>query len=148
MKSANPIYLHFLTPVPSLRKRKKLKNFIKEMVKLEEKEIEAINFIFCSDDYLLQINNQYLNHNTLTDIITFELSVEGSPLLSDIYISVDRVKENAVRLKKPFQEELHRVMFHGILHLCGYGDKTAAEKKSMRTKEDFYLKRFLVPRET
>ena len=88
------------------------------------------------------MNNQYLGHNYFTDIITFNLAEKGQPIAGEIYISVDRVSENARDLKVTFKEEMLRVIFHGILHLCGYGDKTKAETKEMRTREDYYLKKY------
>lgn len=103
---------------------------------------KSISYIFCNDEFLLKLNQQYLNHNTLTDILTFTLSNSGLPLVSEIYISLDRVNENAGNLNIPFIHELYRVMIHGILHLCGYSDHSTAEKLLMREKEDFYLKQF------
>jgi len=103
----------------------------------EKKSISFIEYIFCSDAYLLGINQKYLNHDYFTDIITFPLS--SDPIEANVFISVDRVKENAQLYKQGFQNELHRVMIHGILHLLGYGDKTKEEQKTMRQKEDEYL---------
>ena len=100
---------------------------------------ENINYIFCSDKYLHQLNLEYLNHDTLTDIITFDNSENEGQIEADIFISVERVKENATKLKKPFEEELHRVLVHGLLHIMGYGDKTKSEKQAMREKEDACL---------
>ena len=97
-----------------------------------------INYIFCSDDYLHKINLEFLNHDTLTDIISFDYSV-GKELHGDIYISVDRVKENAVEFRTSFQDELARVVIHGILHFCGYKDKSQEEAELMRGNEDYYL---------
>jgi rRNA maturation RNase YbeY len=97
-----------------------------------------INYIFCSDDYLLQLNLNFLDHDTLTDIISFDYSV-GKELHGDIYISVDRVKENASDFKVSFSDEMSRVMIHGVLHYCGYKDKSEDDKKEMRSKEDYYL---------
>lgn len=94
-----------------------------------------INFIFCDDDYLLKINKEYLDHDTLTDIITFDYSV-GNELHADIFISEERVRDNAADFKVSFDEELMRVMAHGVLHLCGYKDKLSEEEKIMRKKED------------
>jgi probable rRNA maturation factor len=128
--------------------RKRVKGFIAELVSLEGKTIETINYIFCTDAYLLEVNQQYLAHDTFTDIITFELSEKGQPLVSDIYISIDRVKENAQTFGTSFSRELRRVLFHGALHLCGYKDKTEKEEKRMREKEDYYLQYFSVPRDT
>jgi len=97
-----------------------------------------INYIFCNDDDLLKLNMDFLKHDTLTDIISFDYSV-GKELHGDIYISVDRVKENANKFKVDFTNEIARVMIHGILHYCGYKDKSEAEVKVMRNKEDYYL---------
>jgi probable rRNA maturation factor len=98
-----------------------------------------LNYIFCSDEYLLQINQEYLEHNTYTDIITFDNTEEDYNLEADIFISIERVEENAGKLGKSFAEELHRVMIHGLLHIMGYSDKTPDEKQSMREKEDACL---------
>jgi len=97
-----------------------------------------INYIFCSDDYLHKLNIDFLNHDTLTDIISFDYSV-GKELHGDIYISIDRVKENASDFKVSFKEELSRVIIHGVLHYCGYKDKSEEDEKLMRSKEDYYL---------
>ncbi len=97
-----------------------------------------INYIFCSDDYLHKLNVDFLNHDTLTDVISFDYSV-GKELHGEIYISVDRVKENALDFKVSFEEEMARVMIHGVLHYCGYKDKCEADEKLMRSKEDYYL---------
>ena len=97
-----------------------------------------INYVFCSDDYLHKINIDFLNHDTLTDIISFDYSV-GKELHGDVYISIDRVKDNAVDFKTSFKDELARVIIHGILHYCGYKDKSKAEERLMRSKEDEYL---------
>ncbi len=105
----------------------------------EESTIDFLNIIFCSDDYLHQLNLNYLNHDTLTDIITFPYE-EGSQISGDVFISIDRIKDNSKALNIDFNEELDRVMVHGLLHLLGYRDKTEEEQKEMRTKEDFYLK--------
>lgn len=97
-----------------------------------------ISYIFCDDQYLLEKNVKYLNHNTLTDIISFDYTI-GKLISGDIFISVERVKDNAKDFKASFNDELHRVMIHGILHFCGYKDKTQEEKQLMRKKEDYYL---------
>jgi len=112
--------------------------WIKEAVKKERKEIGEISCIFCSDDYLLKINVDYLNHNTLTDIITFDYT-EGKQIAGDIYISIDRVTENSQKFNTEFDTELQRVMIHGILHLCGYKDKKESDSILMRKKENTYL---------
>ena len=126
----------------SLKNRKKLKLFIKFIFNQEKRKLAALNYIFCRDKRVRQINKEYLGHDYFTDIITFEFSEPGQPVISDVYISVDRVKENTVSHETSLNEEVHRVMFHGALHLCGYADKTAAEKKRMRKREDFYLSKF------
>ena len=97
-----------------------------------------ISIIFCSDNYLLNINKKYLNHDYFTDIITFNYN-ENNTIIGDLFISVDRVKENAKELKIDFNNELFRVIIHGVLHLCGYNDKTQDQQKEIRTKEDEYL---------
>lgn len=122
-----------------LKNEKEISNWISKVVKLEKKEIGEINYIFSDDEYMLNKNIKYLNHDTLTDIITFDYS-NGNNLTSDIIISVERVKENAGIFKTNFLEELNRVIIHGILHLCGYDDKTEKLKIKMRQKEDIYLK--------
>lgn len=116
-------------------------NWINQTAKNENKEIGDISYVFCSDDYLLDINQRFLEHDFYTDIITFDYS-EANVLSGDLMISIDRVKDNSEKLNTPFSEELKRVMIHGILHLCGYKDKTKEEELLMRSKEDFYLARF------
>lgn len=125
----------------SLKDRSGLKKFIESIFTRESKRLGAINYIFCSDKRLLEINREFLDHNFYTDIITFELS-ESGPIIAEIYISIDRVMENAKQLGVSFSSELHRVIFHGILHLCGYSDKTAVEKKQMRALEEAYLLKY------
>jgi probable rRNA maturation factor len=142
------IRFHFLVPPFHFSGRSGLKTFLVKRLKKEGKKIDAINYIFCDDAYLLEINRQYLNHDTYTDIVTFELSPKDQPLLSDIYISVERVKENASRLGPSFKNELHRVIFHGMLHLCGYKDKSVEQAELMRNKEEEWLKQYFVSRET
>lgn len=110
-------------------------NWISAVIVSEDKQEGELNYIFCSDDYLLNINVQYLNHDTLTDIISFDYSV-GNLLQGDIFISIDRVNENAIDFNVPFEEELKRVMIHGILHYCGYKDKAPKDEALMRSKEE------------
>jgi len=105
----------------------------------ENQKIEGINYVFCNDEYLYKINLEYLNHDTYTDIVTFDNSEEEDRIEGDIFISVDRVKENAITNNTAFKEELKRVMAHGLLHLFGYNDKTADEQKVMRKKEEACL---------
>lgn len=121
----------------NLQNRKALKAFIPQLFKKEGKPFESINYIFCPDEYLLQVNNDFLQHDFYTDIITFDLSVsKTTPTIGEIYISIDRVKENAITHQTTFELELHRVIFHGALHLCGYKDKSKKDALLMRDKED------------
>lgn len=117
-----------------------LSKWIVDCIKKEGHSLEEINYIFCDDEYLYKLNVEFLNHDTLTDIISFDYSV-GKNLQGDIFISVERVEENAIDFKVPFVEELHRVIIHGVLHYCGYKDKTPEDAFLMREKENFYLKR-------
>lgn len=132
------IQFHSLQPV-SLKERTRLKQFIIALFRREKKALAELSFIFCSDPYLLEINRQFLQHDFYTDIITFPLSDPGQPISGEIYISVDRVRENAAAFGSSLQKELHRVVFHGALHLCGYKDKTSGDEKLMRKMEDHYL---------
>lgn len=122
-----------------LPKPAKTRLWIRNVIGLENKNLVHINYIFCSDLYLLGLNKQYLKHRTLTDIITFDNSEEDGEVEGDIFISIDRVRSNADELGTSFDDELHRVMVHGILHLMGYADKSPLEKSRMRKKEDAYL---------
>jgi probable rRNA maturation factor len=115
-----------------------IKDWIESAIINENLKIGDINYIFCDDAYLLEKNIKYLKHNTLTDIISFDYTM-GKIISGDIFISVERVEENASSYQVSFKDELHRVMIHGVLHYCGYNDKTAAEKVQMRAKEDYYL---------
>jgi len=110
--------------------------WIKEVARREKKTIKEINYIFCSDRYLLQLSQGFLNHKTLTDIITFDNSEGKNGLEGEIYISIERVQENAIKFNTEFEDELHRVMIHGVLHLIGYKDKKPSEKALMRKKEE------------
>lgn len=127
----------------SLANRILLKSFIEKQLRKEGIAIEALQYVFCSDDYLLNINKQFLNHDYYTDIISFDLSEEKGVLIGDIYISVDRVKENAKTHGNKYLHELLRVIFHGALHFCGYKDKKPADAKLMRSMEDKWLKAYL-----
>jgi len=136
------VRFHFLQGPTSLSQRGHLKSFISTLFKKEGKKLDEISYIFCSDDYLLEINRQYLKHDYYTDIITFGLSEPGQPINAEIYISVDRVKDNAREFKTSFKRELHRVIFHGALHLCGYKDKKKEDQQVMRKMEDKYLTQY------
>jgi len=132
--------------IPGFISKTTLKQNLKTLVKSEGKALKDISVVFTDDDYLLEVNKQYLNHDYYTDVITFDYSVFPE-VSGDIMISLDRVKENADTLSVSFQEELNRVVYHGLLHLCGYKDKSADDEKLMRKKENYYLELF-VSRET
>ncbi len=117
--------------------------WISAVISSEQKKEGEINYIFCDDDYLLEINQQYLNHDTLTDIISFDYSI-GNELHGDIFISVERVRENAVDFEVSFEDELRRVLVHGVLHYCGYKDKSEADELVMRQKEEEKMQLFHV----
>ena len=121
-----------------LEDQNRYSSWLERIILSEDKKLEEISYIFCDDEYLLNINQEYLDHDTYTDIITFDYCV-GNILQADIYISTERVKENAESFQVDFDEELRRVLSHGILHLCGYKDKTPVDQKVMSEKEDFYL---------
>lgn len=133
------VHFFFADTLVTLRHRTNLKKFIKTIFEEEGYLLDSVNYIFCSDEYLLDINRRFLKHDYYTDIVTFDLSKPKNPIESEIYISVDRVRDNALHLNEPFKFELHRVIFHGALHLCGYKDKTKREKLSMRAREAKYL---------
>jgi rRNA maturation RNase YbeY len=130
----------------SLKDKTILKQWIKSTIEKKKRKTGEINFIFCSDEHLLGINKQYLDHDTYTDIITFDYSKEDVklPISGDIFISIDRVKENAEKFSKTFENELHRVIIHGTLHLLGYADKTKSAKAEMTKEEDKSLKNLAV----
>jgi probable rRNA maturation factor len=127
----------------TLGNRVALKAFLEKQLKKEGIRIECLQYVFCSDKYLLDINKQFLNHDYYTDIISFDLSETKGVLIGDIYISVDRVKENAKNVKTTQGNELLRVIFHGALHFCGYKDKKPADAKLMRSMEDKWIKAYL-----
>lgn len=139
MKSKGRIHYFSEDIAFNLKDKRKINSWIKKTIEMENFNPGDINFIFCSDTYLLELNKEYLNHHTLTDIITFDSSDEENTISGDIFISIDRIKENAETLNVNFTTELHRVIIHGILHLCGYTDKSKDEKQAMREKEDHYL---------
>jgi probable rRNA maturation factor len=137
------ISFHFMDVSFTLTQRNALKAYLLKLFKREGRAVDTISYIFCSDEYLLRINQDFLNHDTYTDIITFELSPKGAPVQSDIYISIERVRENATSFGTPFKHELHRVIFHGALHLCGYKDKSKQDALEMRTMEELHLNTYL-----
>lgn len=126
-----------------LKQRNSHKTWLKNCILAENGKKEHINFIFCDDAYLLNINKEYLQHDTYTDIITFDLSTKPNQLLADIFISVERVAENAEKFKIDYEQELRRVMVHGVLHLLGYKDKSKKDQEHMRAKENEYLQKFI-----
>ena len=128
-------------PVP-IRHRRKLKSFIENMFAQAQLPLKHITYVFCSDEFLLDVNQRFLQHDTYTDIITFPLSGKGESVEAEVYISVDRVRDNAFKLKQSFNNEIHRVIFHGALHLCGFKDKTRAAARLMREMEDHHLERW------
>lgn len=134
-----PVRFFYLTDSFSLNKRSSLKTFIESIFKVERQPFADLNIIFCTDDYLLGVNKRFLNHDFYTDIVTFNLAGNKQPVNGEIYISIDRVKDNANKLHVSFKSEIHRVIFHGVLHLCGYLDKTKSQIKLMREMEDKYL---------
>ena len=126
----------------TLGSKRKLRDWIVTCAMNRGLKTGEINFVFCSDSFLLELNNKYLKHNTLTDILTFPDGDNKDIIGGDIYISVLRVRENAVELGELFEDEIHRVMIHGVLHLCGFKDKTKLEKEEMRLMEDLCLASF------
>ena len=121
-----------------LKQKKKVRNWIISCMENEHRTIDSVNIIFCNDDYLYKLNKDYLHHDTFTDIITFDYSKDRI-ISGDIFISIERVRENALTYKFHFHSELHRVIIHGFLHLAGWKDKTSADKQLMRAKEDYCL---------
>ncbi|MEJ7625613.1 MAG: rRNA maturation RNase YbeY [Ferruginibacter sp.] len=128
----------------TIRDIKKIKNFIPFLLKKERKNLTEITIVLCSDAYLLNLNRKFLQHDFYTDIITFDLSLsDSSNIEGELFISIDRVKDNARNFKVKVQQELKRVIIHGVLHLCGYSDKEQKEKSKMKKKEEFYLSQFI-----
>lgn len=125
--------------VYKLRDKVKVKQWIRAAVAEEGFRLDELTYVLCSDEYLLKMNQQYLDHDTYTDIITFDNSEEEGSITGDIFISIPRIKENAEKFSVSETDELHRVIIHGALHLLGYTDKTTAAKKKMSLKEDYYL---------
>jgi len=126
-----------------LKHKRSIRSWLSQVIEQENKELGDITCVFCSDKYLLKLNYQYLHASYFTDVITFDYTKNGL-LSGDVFISIDRVKENARQYKQPLFQELLRVILHGILHLCGYKDKTEEEIQQMREKEDYYLQKFSI----
>ncbi len=132
--------------LPSFVSKRDLKQAVKSLVLNEGKSLKDLSIVFTDDDYLLEVNKQYLNHDYFTDVITFDYS-DFPEVSGDVMISLDRVEDNALSMNLAYEQEFYRVVFHGVLHLCGYKDKSKDDVLIMREKEDFYIQRF-VSRET
>ena len=124
-----------------LKEKTKVRQWIKDTIVAEGYQLDELTYIFFSDTYLLQINQQYLEHDTYTDIITFDNSSEKKTITGDIFISIDRIRENAAKFNQTIANELHRVIIHGLLHLLGYKDKSPDDRKKMTLMEDKYLEK-------
>ena len=129
---------YFFENIENIELPKKTTLWLESLIINEQKKIGKINYVFCDDEYLLKVNKDFLQHDYYTDIITFDY-VKGKTISGDIFVSLQRISENAAHLSKAFNEELHRVLAHGLLHLCGYKDKSESEAYEMRNKENFYL---------
>ncbi|SFF03611.1 rRNA maturation RNase YbeY [Thermoflexibacter ruber] len=138
--------IHFFTEDIKYQVKHKsiLKKWLKEAIKAHHYLLQELNVILCSDDYLYEMNIKYLDHDTLTDVITFDNSDKEQTVEGDIFISLDRIKENAQNLNIPFEKELHRVIIHGTLHLLGFKDKTSQDQEIMRKIEDFWLEKLVL----
>ena len=137
-----PIFFHFDNTAFSLRNRNRLKHFIVQIFTVKKKKLGCLNYVFSNDREVLRINRKYLNHDSYTDVIAFDLSDTDQEVQGEIYVSIDRIKQNARTFNVSFSEELHRVIFHAVLHLCGYRDKTIDERMVMRAEENRYLTRY------
>ncbi len=127
---------------PVFKSKTKLKQFVGSIFLMEKRKMENISYIFCSDKHLLGINKEFLDHDYYTDVITFNLGKPTDAIEGEVYLSFDRIKDNAKKMGVSINEELHRVIFHAALHLCGYKDKNKADIKVMRLKEEAYLKKY------
>jgi rRNA maturation RNase YbeY len=141
LRNKGLVRFHVLQPF-SFNEKNKLKGAVADLMENEGKAFESLDYIFCNDEYLLEINQTYLKHDDLTDIITFDLSDSPAMIKGEIYISVERVQDNSLLFNTSFRDELARVVFHGALHLCGYKDKSNQEQMEIRRKENQYLKTF------
>ena len=137
-----PIQFFFAGVKIVLSKRKRLKIFIEGMLKRENRKLISLSIVFCTDQYLLEINRQYLGHDYYTDIVTFNLAEDNEFIEGEVYISIDRIRENALINLVSTKHELHRVLLHGILHLCGYKDKLKSEKDTMTRMENHMLQKY------
>ena len=144
MATAKKTKIHFFSHDihTNLKNATNLKEFIESIFKKEMQKLDSINYIFCSDKAVLEINKKYLNHDFYTDVITFDLSQNSKAISAEVYISVERIRDNARQLGLSVKSELHRVLFHAALHLCGYNDKTKKEKELMRKRENELLNKY------
>ena len=144
MATAKKTKVHFFSnDIPtSLKNTANLKHFIEFIFKTEMQSLDSINYIFCSDRAILEINKKYLNHNFYTDVITFDLSLDNKAISAEVYISMERIRDNAKQLDLTIKSELHRVLFHAALHLCGYNDKKKKDKEIMRKRENELLTKY------
>lgn len=144
MVTAKKTKVHFFShDIPTrLKNTSKLKYFIESIFKREMQNLDSINYIFCSDMAILEINKKYLNHDFYTDVITFDLSQDNKALSAEVYVGIDRIRDNAKQLGLSIKSELHRVLFHAALHLCGYNDKKKKDKEIMRKKENELLAKY------
>jgi rRNA maturation RNase YbeY len=133
------VFFHYSDRQLTVKNKVKIRAFIQDIFINEEVNMKRIDYVFCSDEFLLNINKSFLNHDTFTDIVTFDLSDHPNEIIGEIYISIDRVKENATMHNCNFKTEILRVLFHGSLHLCGYKDKAKKDVIEMRAKENFYI---------
>jgi rRNA maturation RNase YbeY len=136
------IQFSYQKPFAGPKEKNQLRQFLVRMAGAEGYGIDQLSYVFCSDAFLLDMNRSYLRHDTYTDIITFDLTETRGTISGEVYISVDRVRENARTWEQPLYRELHRVIFHGLLHLCGYKDTLKADQSIMRRKEDLYLEQY------
>lgn len=133
------ISFHVIDTAFKLPQQQLLRRWLRDVIVNENFTLFTLSFIFCSDSYLIQVNRQYLQHDYFTDVITFSYNPGSNQIEGDIFVSIERVRENAIHLAIPFFNELHRVMLHGVLHLTGYNDSTSAQILQIREKEDYYL---------
>ena len=144
MATSKKTKVHFFShDLPtSLKNTTNLKHFIESIFKKEMQRLDSINYIFCSDQVILEINKKYLNHDFYTDVITFDLSPNNKAIAAEVYISIERIRDNAKQLRLSIKSELHRVLFHAALHLCGYNDKKKKDKEVMRKRENDLLTKY------
>ena len=144
MATTKKTKVHFFShDIPtSLKNATKLKQFIELIFKKERQSLDSINYIFCSDRVILEINKKYLNHDFYTDVITFDLSPNNKAISAEVYISIDRIRDNAKQLGLSIKSELHRVLFHAALHLCGYKDKKKKDQETMRKMENELIAKY------